>query len=184
MEYPTAASKVRRAGLWPRIIFGLVTLAAPLAHAESEYAVKAAYLNNFAKMVKWPSSAFANSQAPLVIGVVGRDPFGGLDSVLRGQMAGNRNIEVRRVSSSDAAGLQACHLVYVSAAERVANVARAVQGRPVLVVAETEDAARDGGIIGFVMQERKLKLEINNDAARQVRISIPSDILEMARIVK
>ena len=88
------------------------------------------------------------------------------------------------MSSSDSAGVQACLLVYVSASERVANVARAVQGRPVLVVAESEDAARDGGIISFVMLVRKLKLEINNDAARQVRISIPSDILEMARIVK
>ncbi len=184
MEYPTTASTTRSAGLLPRILFGLIALAAPLAHAESEYAVKAAYLNNFAKMVKWPSSAFANAQAPLVIGVVGRDPFGGLDGILRGQMAGNRSIEVRRVNASDSEGLQACHLVYVSASERVANVARAVQGRPVLVVAESEDAARDGGIIGFVMQERKLKLEINNDAARQVRINIPSDILDMARIVK
>jgi hypothetical protein len=184
MEHRTTASTSWRNTRWSRIFIVFVMLFVPLAHAESEYAVKAAYLNNFAKMVKWPASAFANPQAPLVIGVVGRDPFGGLDGVLRGQMAGNRNIEVRRVGASDAAGLQTCHLVYVNASERVANVARAVQGHPVLVVAETEDAAREGGIIAFVMQERKLKLEINNAAARQVRINIPSDILEMARIVK
>ena len=186
MEYFTTASTVRTAGLLPRILIGLITLAAPLARAESEYAVKAAYLNNFAKMVKWPSSAFANAQAPLVIGVVGRDPFGGLDGILRGQMAGNRSIEVRRVSVGDADGLQSCHLIFVSSSEAVANVGRAVHGYPVLVVAETPDSARDGGIIGFVTEDRKLILEINNDAARQVRLNIPSDLLNLkvARIVK
>ena len=101
-------------------------------------------------------------------------------------MAGNRNIVVRRVSAGDAAGLQSCHLHFVSSSEAVANVGRAVHGCPILVVAETLDSARDGGIIGFVTQDRKLMLEINNDAARQVRLTIPSDLLtfKVARIVK
>ncbi len=176
----------QRLSLGVRICIAMILLAAPSAYAESEYALKAAYIKNFAQIVKWPASAFSSPQAPLVIGVVGRDPFGGLDGILRGQMAGNRNIEVRRVSAGDAAGLQSCHLLFVSFSEAVANVGRAVQGRPVLVVAETPDSARAGGIIGFVTEDRKLMLEINNDAARQVRLTIPSDLLNLkvARIVK
>ena len=167
-----------------RVGLALLWLLAPLARAESEYDVKAAYLFNFTSLVKWPASAFTSPQAPLVIGVVGRDPFsGGLDGALRGQKAGGHPIEVRHVGAGDSGALQRCHLVYVTASERVADVARVVQGRPVLVVGEVENAARSGGVIGFVKREQKIKIEINNEAARQLRLSISSDLLGIAKIV-
>lgn len=166
------------------ILLAVIWLLPAQARAESEYDVKAAYLFNFTRLVKWPASAFASPQAPLVIGVVGRDPFnGGLDGTLRGQKAGVRPIEVRHVSAGDAAALQTCHLIYVTAADRFPEVARAVQGHPVLAVGDAENFARNGGIIGFVTRDRKIKLEINNDAARQLRLSIPSDLLGIATIV-
>ncbi len=177
----SAASQVRSR---LRIAIALLWLLIPAAHAESEYNVKAAFLYNFTRLVKWPATAFATPQAPLVIGVVGRDPFsGGLNDILRGQKAGARPIEVKHLGTGDSAGLQNCHLIFVSSSVNVAEVARVVQGRPVLVVGESENFARTGGIIGFVVREQKIRLEINNDAARQMRLGIPSDLLAMAKIV-
>jgi hypothetical protein len=163
---------------WVRwVAWVLCVLCAPLVRAESEYAVKAAYLFNFTTLVKWPASAFASPQAPLVIGVVG------LDGTLRGQKAGGRPIEVRHVGAGDGAALQSCHLVYVADSDRAGDVARAVQGRPVLVVGEGDDSARAGGGIGFVMRDRKIKIEINNGAIRLMRLTVSSDLLGIARIV-
>ena len=161
-----------------------MAMSLPLFAAESEYDVKATYIFNFARLVKWPASAYSGPTAPMIIGVVGRDPVGGgLGSALRGQKAGGRDIEVRSVSASDTDALQSCHLIYVGASQRVGDIARALQGRPVLIVGESEDFASAGGIIGFVKREQKIKLEINNDAARRLQLKIPSDLLGMAKIV-
>src|SRR3990172_10053935 len=42
----------------------------------SEYQVKAAILFNFAKFVEWPDAAFPDPATPIIIGVLGEDPFG------------------------------------------------------------------------------------------------------------
>ena len=161
---------------------GLLGLPAA-ARAETEYDVKAAYLYKIATLVKWPAAAFPSAPAPLVIGVVGREAFSGFESVLRGQTIGARALEIRRLAASDAAGLRACHLVFVSDGERLAGIAAALQGRPVLLVGDASEFARSGGMIGFVVREQKLKLEINRDAAEQARLSISSDLLGIAKIV-
>ena len=151
--------------------------------AETEYDVKAAYLYKIATLVKWPDTAFSSAQAPLVVGVVGRGAFSGIESILRGQTISSRSLEIRRLAANDAAGLRACHLVFVSDGERLAGIAAALQGRPVLLVGDASEFARSGGMIGFVVREQKLKLEINRDAAEQARLSISSDLLGIAKIV-
>lgn len=160
-------------------------LAAAPARAESEYEVKAAYLYKVAGLVKWPASAFANPQAPLAIGVVGREPFAVISRTLRGlePKPGARPIEVRLLAAGDSAGLQASHIVFVGGAERIAGIAAAVRGRPVLTVGEVGEFARNGGMIGFVVREQRIKLQINNNAARQARLDIASDLLGIAEIV-
>ena len=60
----------------------LATLASvtPLRAAEAtpsaEYQVKAAFLYNFAQFVEWPARAFPAPDSPLIIGVLGENPFG------------------------------------------------------------------------------------------------------------
>ena len=52
----------------------------------SESHLKAVFLFNFAQFVDWPSEAFPDSATPLVIGVLGDDPFEGfLDQTIRGE---------------------------------------------------------------------------------------------------
>ena len=41
-----------------------------------EYQIKAAFLYNFIKFVEWPKDRFSGDKDPIVIGVVGKDPFG------------------------------------------------------------------------------------------------------------
>ena len=80
-----------------------------------EYAVKAAYLYNFAKYVEWPPGAFASANAPLLICIAGDDPFGNALAVLSGKTIENHPVETRRLSVTT--DLTPCHIVFVGRAE-------------------------------------------------------------------
>jgi uncharacterized protein DUF4154 len=158
---------------------------APSTKAESEYDVKAAFLFKFTKFVEWPSAAFPSADAPFVIGIVGRDPFGGLDRILEGKRTGDRNFEVRNLSATDSAKLRACQMIFVNASEKhhLDDILSAVQGRPVLVAGETEGFASGGGMVGFVVRRSHMGLEVNSSAAGAARLKISSQLLNIARIV-
>lgn len=166
-------------------IVALTCLFAPLAHAESEYDVKAAYLFKFTKFVEWPTSAFYGPEAHFVIGIVGRDQFGGLDRILEGKRIGDRPLEVRYLLAGDVPGLRACQMVFVNASEerRLPDILAAVQGRPVLIVGESEGFASAGGTLGFAIRQSRVGVEVNSGAARQARLKISSQLLNIARIV-
>jgi hypothetical protein len=38
--------------------------------------IEAAFLVQFSKYVIWPDSVFSGSDAPIILGILGRDPFG------------------------------------------------------------------------------------------------------------
>jgi hypothetical protein len=167
-------------------LLALVWFFASPARAESEYDVKAAYLFKFTKFVEWPATAFASAQAPFVIGVVGRDSFaGGLDRLIEGNTTGDRRLEVRHLSASDTAGLRGCQMIFVTAAEerRLGSILSALQGRPVLIVGESEGFASAGGMLGFALRESRVGIEVNSAAARQARLKISSQLLNIAKIV-
>jgi hypothetical protein len=167
-------------------ILALVWLFAPSLRAESEYDVKAAFLFKFTKFVEWPANAFSGPEAPFVIGIVGYDPFeGGLDRLIEGNTTGNRRLEVRHISAGDAAALRGCQMIFVSASEqrRLPAILSALQGRPVLVVGESEGFASAGGMFGFALRESHLGIEINSGAARQARLKISSQLLNLAKLV-
>ncbi|HYM35098.1 MAG TPA: YfiR family protein, partial [Steroidobacteraceae bacterium] len=77
------------AACYRRIWLSLALCALPYAFATEtvapEYNVKAAYLPLFARYVAWPERTFSDAKSPVVIAVVGRDPFGDiLDETVRG----------------------------------------------------------------------------------------------------
>jgi hypothetical protein len=71
------------------------TLLGGQASPPVEYQVKAAFLFNFAKFVRWPAEVFLNETTPLTLCVFGHDPFGGaLDEIVRGEVINNREVLV------------------------------------------------------------------------------------------
>src|SRR3979411_3425357 len=82
----------------------------------SEYLSKAGFIYNFANLVQWPSNAFAQPNSPIVIGILGEDPFGTiLDRVLEGKKVNGRVFLVKRLKSVP--DLKECHIVFVSSSE-------------------------------------------------------------------
>jgi hypothetical protein len=146
----------------------------------AEYQVKAVFLFNFAQFVDWPASAFPQSQTPLVIGVLGQDPFGPyLDETVRGERVNNRPLTVRRYRRVEE--IQTCHVLFISGSEadRMDQILASLKYRKILTVADAEGAAGARVMIRFVNQQNKIRLRINAEASRAANLTISSKLLRL-----
>ncbi|MGH7956398.1 MAG: YfiR family protein [Opitutaceae bacterium] len=149
-----------------------------------EYQIKAVFLYHFAQFVEWPATAFVNEQSPLIIGVLGDDPFGAdLDSAAQGEKVGARALEVRRYRRIEDIGT--CHVLFISQSEspRLERVLTTLQGRSILTVGDLERFTFRGGMIRFLTQKNKVRMQINLEAARREDLTISSKLLRPAGIV-
>lgn len=174
-----AASLVRKLALL--CIAGLLTTAAAPV---SEYQLKAVFLFNFAQFVEWPPSAFSQTNAPFIIGVLGQDPFGStLDDVVRGEMVNGHPLAVQRYAS--VSDVRDCQILFIPATElaHVGEVLAKLKGRSVLTVTDADEAPQRGVIIGLITQDRQIRLRIDVQAAKVASLIISSKLLRPAEIV-
>jgi hypothetical protein len=152
--------------------------------AVKEYQLKSVFLFNFAQFVDWPADAFADAQAPLVIGVLGDDPFGPfLDETVRGEHVNGRSLVVRRYRRLE--DVKNCHILFVSRSEseQLPAILAGLKGRSILTVGDMPDFAVNGGMIRFVNEKNRIRLSINLDAAKSANVTISSKLLRPAEIV-
>jgi hypothetical protein len=151
-----------------------------------EYLVKAIFLRNFTQFIEWPDTLFQDASSPLVIGVLGNDPFrDALEETIRDETVKNRPLVVKR--SSRVEELKSCHVLFISKSEegRLDQILAALAGGGgrVLTIGETDGFARRGVIINFFLQGNKVRFEINTDAADRSGHKISSHLLSLAKIV-
>ena len=181
---------------WPRLRLITILLAlfvccqfvkAPQGHAQEalpEYQVKAAYLFNFLKFVEWPSDAFADPLAPIVIGIVGDDPFGSaLPEVVVGKMVQGRDLVIRRYHAGE--NMRGASILFISASEkkRLPQVLAGLHGASVLTVADMDGFLDSGGMIQFLFEDDRVRFAINVDAASRARLKVSSKLLSLAHVV-
>ena len=168
---------------WRILAVGSVLLSRAAAQDFAEYDVKAAFLSNFAEFVKWPAASFEGATSPIVIGVLGADPFGKvLPDLLRGKTVGGRSMSLKR--SRTAADLQACQIVFISQSEsaRLGDVLASFQGRPIVTVSDVSGFCTGGGVISMVVTKGgKVGFEVNASAAKQQGLQIKPNFLKLAR---
>jgi hypothetical protein len=163
------------------LICGLAILA-PRVHAgrssPTEYEVKAAFLYNFANFVEWPPESFPDDKSPIVIGVVGEDPFGeSLDATIKGKTANGRKITCKRFKRiSD---VDTCHILFVTSAEK----RPLPKGPGILTVGEDKGFTKRGGVINFTLEDNKVRFEISTENAKKAKLKISSKLLKLARTV-
>jgi hypothetical protein len=149
-----------------------------------EYDLKAAFLFNFARYVEWPKEAFLSETAPVMIGILGEDPFRrSLDDIVANESVGGRKLVVRRFASIEQ--LEPCQILFVSAshAKRLDQVLAKLGKKSVLTVGDSEGFTEHAGMIGFEMARNRLKLRINLPVARAAGLTISSQLLRQATIV-
>ena len=149
-----------------------------------EYDLKAAFLFNFTHFVDWPSEAFADDNAPIVIGILGDDPFGPvLDRIIEGETIKNRKLVVKR--SRRIQDLRTCHVLFISKSEkgRIGQILTTLDGASVFTVGEVEGFARRGGITNLFLQGNKVRFEINMEAAKRKGLKISAQLLALGTVV-
>lgn len=176
-------------------------LADPVSREEK---IKAAFIYNFLNFVDWPSKETVDSNDPITIGVIGSRDFLLALKPVEQKKSKNRSISVKyfagyeKLKKSDNSGdrewnekieaLKVCDALLLCTCdfgpiESSAGIVKALGGSPILTVGETDSFVESGGIISFVMEDEKVRFEINNVAAKRAKLKIRSKLLRLAKRV-
>jgi hypothetical protein len=167
------------------LLLGAVIEACAADPIAGEYQVKGAFLLNFAKFVEWPPQTFKTPTDPIVICVLGENPFGPeLEKAAQSVLVANRLVSVRLSADSQQAGR--CQIAFVAASERKLSKAllQAVKGESVLTVGESDGFVANGGVISFKLEGEKVRIEINTAAADRAKLHISAKLLSLAQAGK
>ncbi|MDB6020750.1 MAG: YfiR family protein [Pedosphaera sp.] len=154
------------------------------AQMSHEYQIKAVFLYNFSRFSDWPPEAFASPEAPLVIGVLGKDPFGPyLEQAVRGETVNNRPIIIehyRRVEE-----VKTVHILFISDSEtkRLPAILARLSGRSILTVSDIDNFVHNGGMVRFITINNRIQLRINLDALKAARLTMSSKVLRAADVI-
>jgi hypothetical protein len=167
------------------LLLGAFIEACAASPTPEEYQVKGAFLLNFAKFVDWPPQTFKAPTDPIIICILGQNPFGpGFEKPAQSSVAQNRPVSVKQIAE----GVQACQcqIAFVSESERKLSKAmlQAVQGASVLTVGESEGFTANGGVIGFKLDGEKVRIEINTAASDRAKLHISAKLLSLAQAAK
>ena len=186
-----------------------VVLITPKARADSAsdrkyQQIKAAFLYNFINFVDWPEERMADSNEPITIGIIGSRDFISVFEPIKHKKIKNRNISIKYFANYEKLKrsrnvddrrwnqkmekLKTCHVLIFCAynsvhVENSSQIIRALKGSPVLTVGEKHGFLESGGIINFLMEDEKVRFEINNTAAKKSNLQIRSKLLRLAKRV-
>ena len=152
--------------------------------APSEFALKAAFIYNFAKFTEWPPVPGEGAREPIVLCAFAGEPYDAALASIDGKSVQGRTLRVRR--GLRPIEIKSCHVAFIAASEerRIPELLRAAAKAPVLTVGDSDGFAEGGGMIGLINADNRVQFEINNDAAQRANLKIGSQLLRLARLVK
>ncbi|OED41663.1 hypothetical protein ACH42_13250 [Endozoicomonas sp. (ex Bugula neritina AB1)] len=166
-----------------RTILGL-SLILPMSsiHAEvtKEDKVKAAIVFKMTKFITWPQK-----KQTLTLCIIGD---GSINSELKKI---NRKFSLgRRISVTHKAHTapleKLCELIYIHNADNKTTQAilNKLKNTPVLTISDIEQFAEQGGVIGLYRTGSRIRFAINRGSAKNSKLSISSQLLDLAKIVE
>jgi len=173
----SAARPLRRTRWLLALLAAAVTAG---AQEPSEYRLKAAFLYNFVLFTEWP----AEVGGTINLCIYGHDPFGPEIEVLQGKTVSGRRIVVLRRPVNSA--IKSCQVVFIasSAIPALPRVLEEVRDSPVLTVADSPGAARQGVALNMAVTQDKITFEANLQAARAARLNLSSKLMRLATEVQ
>ena len=184
--------------IFPHLVFWVVIFGAPtlktslylgphnaFAQDSREYVLKAGFIYNFTKFIKWPEEVAKGIENDgLNLCVIGKDPFGKILDQL-GQKVGSNSekISIKRLQLSQNA--TSCHILFISGSEKskLKQLLDKIEGLPILLIGDTPQYAQRGVGINFYIDDNKTRFEINRKAVEKRGINISSALLNLARII-
>jgi hypothetical protein len=158
----------------------LVARLAAQSPASIEDDIKAAYLFNFTKFVEWPPNAFSGTSDPLNVCVAGDAAVASaVERAITGERVEGRPLAFVAPPPADVAG---CHILYIGrGAGDPSRLMAASAKRPILAVGDAPRFLEHGGAIAFVVEERRVRFDIDPAAAARAGLKVSSKLLRVAR---
>lgn len=148
----------------------------------TEYQLKAAYIYHFAQFVDWPATAFNQTNSPLIIGVLGTNPFGGdLERTVQGKILGGHPLVVQEFTDISEI-TNVCHILFISDSEKrqLTQIIAALDDSSILTIGESDRFIESGGMIKFVPDGTRIRFEINRTRAVKSGLRISFKLLNLA----
>jgi hypothetical protein len=163
--------------------------------------VKAAFIYNFIKFVDWPEEQATDANEPITIGILGSSQFGDAfgkikDSQIKGKKVVIKNFKGLGPSQGSEQNeseeiqnkikqIGKCNVLFVCASEEefFKRISQPLEKHHVLTISDTRRFLENGGIINFVMEEKKVRFEINMASAKRSKLEIRSKLLRLAKRV-
>jgi hypothetical protein len=169
------------------------------AASTREYQLKAAFLYNFIMFIEWPKEKMSEPNKPIVIGILGKDPFENAFDPIREKVAKDRKLLIKRFGQWDTvkklseeeyekqiAEIRDCHLLFICSSEKpmLKEIMSHINGYNILTVGDMDGFLDSGGgVINFVVEEDKIRFEINSVSAVNAKLEIRSQLLRLAKKV-
>jgi len=169
----------------------------------TEYQIKAAFIFNFLKFVDWPPDPNADPNSPIIIAVIGENPFAKAFEPLQAKQVGDRQVLIRTykgcqelkdsdgiarfVDRPDLASIKACHILFVARSEKqhIKDILKPIENAPILTIADMPGFLEAGGVINFVLEDQKVRFETSARSAKRARLNIRAQLLRLAtRVIK
>jgi hypothetical protein len=148
-----------------------------------EYRLKAAFVYRFPQFVEWPPSALQEART-VDLCVLQPNPFGSqLEQLVTGESLSGLPLRVRVINTVEA--IQGCHALFASARSEVAEAAlKAVAGRPILTVGESDHFLDAGGIISLKVVDRRVRFDVSATNAQKAGLRISAQLLNLAATIR
>ena len=165
------------------LIFGIFFSSAQTID-DHEYQIKAAFLFNFTQFVEWPVDALPETKAPLVIGILGENPFSTyLEEIIAGEQVNGHPLVVQQYKNVEE--IKTCHILFINLAEtdQPEQAITSLKARSILTVSDRINFIKQGGMIRFIRKNNKIQIQINPEPVKEANLIISSKLLRVAEIV-
>jgi hypothetical protein len=175
-----------RTGLLSLVFFSTLVVLTPSVQAKEpsiEYKIKAAYLYNFSKFTDWPEEVAFAKQKTFSICILGEDPFGSVITPIENKKVHKQSIKLQYFSQIDA-DVGQCKILFIADTYDVQSILLTLSDTNILTVGESNNFATSGGMIGFVIQDGRVQLQINKQAAKSSRLKFDPRLLKLGQVVR
>lgn len=148
-----------------------------MGQQQDEGAVKAAFIYNFVNFIEWPGITKGALRTNICIVGDGHDVMGYLDEI-------SKKAAIDVTTKSRDSRLEDCQILYIGTMDKV-DVEYLIEkssGLPILTVSSAKDFAKGKGIIGFTTETGEVKLEVNITSAKNAKLVVDSELLELVKI--
>jgi hypothetical protein len=175
-------SIIKRALFLATLLFGArVEAQAPMDESQ----VKAMFVYNFLKFVEWPVDMSVGLRDPFVVLIIGEGATAdATEQFLESKTIGERPVVVRRSEwDQSLAGVRAA-FVLERDPKKLHRILNAAAAAGVLTIGEGEGFTTRGGVIALLVEDRRVRFDVDTSAAQSARLRVSSKLLALTHAVR